>query len=269
VVKRFNTEELDFNLLSKGKLSINTEAIPLTKDFSYDFSVTETPLFTDNLFLDMSLTNSLSLHLFNNELEVDYSDKSYASNKGINYLYYRNYLNVLNSYSSKSLPMSYTQVLNMYRSNVEESQLNSNNFNSDNNLSIEGYSPVDNLDGRLYNTMKLRKPSKVFIAGFNAFQKVFRPRFDESRSHARVSDLSNTQLKYIFLGEKRIKYEGMLGKNMSSYYDSIAYKNSIANVSNFTSSLLNSTNIYFSNIPFIMSRVSDPIKYIWFGHQSR
>ena len=248
---------------------MDSSATPFMRDLNYDFSGTEVPPFTDNLFLDMSLTDVLSLNLFNTELEVDYSDKSYLSNKGINYLYYKNYLNTLNSYSSKSLPLSYTQILNMYRSNVEESQLNLTNSNPDSSLAVEGYNPVDNLDSRLYNTMKLRKPSKVFIAGFNAFQKVFRPRFDESRSHARVSDLSNTQLKYLFLGEKRIKYEGMLGKNMSSYYDSVPYKNSIANVSNFSSSLLNSTNIYFSNIPFIMSRVSDPIKYIWFGHQSR
>lgn len=261
LLKKLKAEEMKFNKLPKSKLYLDSDSVPLTLDVDYNFSNMYTPVFNDSLYIDISLTDILSLNMFNSEVEVDSNERSYASNKGINYLFYKNYLHTLNLDTSKSLPLAYSQVLNMYRSGFDESQFSSELFNTKDAWLGEGYSPMDNMDNRLYNTLKLRKPSRSFIQSFAAFQKVYRSRFDQSASHANISDLSNTPLKYLFLSEKRIKYESMLGKNTISYYDSVPYKNSTSNVPNFTSPLLNSTNTYFASIPFLLSRVSDSVKY--------
>jgi len=157
----------------------------------------------------------------------------------------------------------------MYRSNFDESWFSSEVSNKGDKLVVESYNPLDNLDNRLYNTLKLRKPTRELIKSFKAFQKVYRARYDQNFSHSSVYDLSNTQLKYLFFSEKRIKYENMLGKNISSYYDSVPYKNSISTVSNLVSPLFNSTNTYFTSIPFLLSELSDSMKNIWFGYHSR
>ena len=121
LLKKLEKEEMKFNKILTSKISLDTALTPLTLDTNYDFSSTYTPVFNDNLYLDVSLTDILSLNMFNSEVELDSSDRSYLSNKGINYLYYRNYLHTLNLNTFKSLPTSYSQVLNTYRSNFEES----------------------------------------------------------------------------------------------------------------------------------------------------
>jgi len=261
LIKKLEEEEMKFHQVSTSKLYLDSALIPLTLDVNYDFSSVYTPVFNDNLYIDMTLTDILSLNMFNSEIEIDSSDRSYISNKGINYLYYKNYLHTLNLNTSKSLPLAYSQVLNMYRSSPEESWFSSESNSDGNKWVSDSYSPIDNLDNRLYNTLKLRKPSRSFIKSFAAFQKVYRPRFDQNISHSSISDLSNTPLKYLFLSEKRINYEKMLGKNRISYYDSVPFKNSSSTISNFTSSLLNSTNTYFTSIPFLLAQISDSVKY--------
>jgi hypothetical protein len=123
---------------------------------------------------------------------------------------------------------------------------------------------VYNNDLRSSNSLKLRSTAKNSIVTFNALQKVFRPRYDEGRSNTRIQDISNSYSKYPFINEDRASYESLIGKNKESFFFTSNYKNTLdSNYSDFYSNV-NGLNIYFSNIPFLLSKGSDPSRYLWF-----
>jgi hypothetical protein len=53
---------------------------------------------------------------------------------------------------------------------------------------------------------------------YSAIQKVFRSRYDEGRSNARLQDLSNSYESHPFLTSSRAPYESLLGKNTESFF---------------------------------------------------
>lgn len=65
--------------------------------------------------------------------------------------------------------------------------------------------------------MKLRSSSRSAIVTYNAIQKVFKSRFDEGRSNARLQDFSNSYVTHPFITEKKSPYENMLAKNVDSF----------------------------------------------------
>jgi hypothetical protein len=75
--------------------------------------------------------------------------------------------------------------------------------------------------------MKLRSSARSAIVTYNAIQKVFKSRFDEGRSHARLQDFSNSYTSHPFITEKKSPYEGMLAKNVDSFFNINMYKSSI------------------------------------------
>jgi hypothetical protein len=203
-----------------------------------------------------------NFNLYDNELEVDTLDGSYNSVKATNYIYNMNYMNTLNTNSLNVQPLSYTQVLNPFRAGFEEQTVS-----LDSDALVEGSDSVLNSESndlRVSNPLKLRSTTKNAIVTFNALQKVFRPRFDEGRSNVHFSDLSNTFVKYPFLSESRTPYEKLLGKNKESFFYGANYNNYLSNNFNNLSPLFNSLNIYFANIPFLLSTQSDASRYMWF-----
>jgi len=89
---------------------------------------------------------------------------------------------------------------------------------------------------RLSNPLKLRSTARSSIVTYNAIQKVFKSRFDEGRSHARLQDFSNSYITHPFVTEAKTPYESLLGKN----------KNSFFNVSNYKQSFIENFNLNFS-----------------------
>jgi hypothetical protein len=67
---------------------------------------------------------------------------------------------------------------------------------------------------------------------YSAIQKVFRSRYDEGRSNARLQDLSNSYESHPFLTSPRVPYESLLGKNTESFFS----------VNNFTKSYFDNFN---------------------------
>jgi hypothetical protein len=120
------------------------------------------------------------------------------------------------------------------------------------------------MDLRTSNPLKLRSTTKNSIVTYNAIQKVFKPRFDEGRSNARLNDLTNSFNKHMFLTDARPKFENFLGKNKESFFAPLFYNTNFK--SNFSSlnTIVNSINIYFLNIPFLLSYKSDSSRYLWF-----
>jgi hypothetical protein len=110
--------------------------------------------------------------------------------------------------------------------------------------------------------MKLRSSTRSAIVTYNAIQKVFKSRFDEGRSNARLQDFSNSYVSHPFLTEKKSPYESLLAKNKESFFNVNSYKQSIQD--NFNENMLvwNSFNTYFADVPFLLSMKSDASRYL-------
>jgi hypothetical protein len=97
---------------------------------------------------------------------------------------------------------------------------------------------------------------------YSAIQKVFRSRFDEGRSNARLEDFSSSYVKHPYLTDSRVSYESLLGKNKESFLKPNFYnQTNKPNYSNL-SPLFYSNNIYFMDLPFLVSMKSDPSRYL-------
>jgi hypothetical protein len=200
--------------------------------------------------------------MFDNEVELDDNVELYFNSKVLNYLFYKNYLHVLTTYSYYSLPLSYTQVMNMFTPNFDESANSADRFDSDSLLNSDSVDLNKDFELRYYNSLKLREPSKNSIKLLFAFKKVFNIRFTENRSNTTNSDLTINSSHYPLISGQTTDYGNLLGKNKENYFDSIFYKNLITHMSPLYGSLFSSSNIYYTNIPFIIGMRSDPIKYI-------
>jgi len=97
---------------------------------------------------------------------------------------------------------------------------------------------------------------------YNAIQKVFRTRFDEGRSNAKLVDLSNSYSKQPFVSSSRISYEKLLGKNKENFLKVNFYKNNFQTYFNNLYSSSSSLNFYFFDFPFLLALKSDASRYL-------
>jgi hypothetical protein len=208
---------------------------------------------------------------FPNELVIDGLDEAYESSKYVNYLYYLNFKNLLNNSTNSIQPLSYTTVFDSFRADYEDPFLyaddsvdNHDSLNLTNNNEVD---PNNNL--KLSNPFKVRSTVKNAMVTYNAIQKVFRSRFDEGRSNARLEDFANSFVKHPYITDSRINYESLLGKNKESFLKTNLYSQSQKLNYSYLSSIFFTNNIYFMDLPFLVSMKSDPSRYLWFDWQSR
>jgi len=100
------------------------------------------------------------------------------------------------------------------------------------------------------------------IVTYNAIQKVFRARFDEGRSNAKIFDFANFYNKQPYLSAARVPYETLLGKNKESFFNVNLYKNNFQPILNTFYSLQTSLNFYFYDFPFLLALKSDASRYL-------
>jgi hypothetical protein len=141
-----------------------------------------------------------------------------------------------------------------------ESMLSTDNNNFLSNLNDLNTLNTYNL--RIVNPLKLRSTAKNSIVTYSAIQKVFKSRFDEGRSNVRLGDVSNSFVNFPFISESKSKYETFLGKNKDSFYNVTNYNTYIKPNYSHILPLMNSMNIYFSDIPFLISTQSDSSRYL-------
>ena len=192
------------------------------------------------IFSEDSLPNSLLLGLkdfsnFPNEVSVDSLEDSYESFKYINHIHYLNYKTLLNSRSSYMQPISYTHVLDSFRPDYEDNTWFTDNTGGDSTGYDNTLDVTTSGDLRVSNPMKLRSSARSAIVTYNAIQKVFKSRFDEGRSNARLQDFSNSYVSHPFLTEKKTPYESLLSKNKDSFFNVNSYKQYLTD--NFTDNL--------------------------------
>ena len=261
-----NKQEIIFN---KGSRNKKFRSDVLSKPFinsKYNVFTNSISLFNDDC---LSLVNNISkknFKSFSSEMSIDSLDDSYENIKYISHLISnnQNFANLINQ--NFLSPVSYTQVLNAFRGNYEEFCWN-NDFYLNNDFNVSNLSSSNT--SRNVNPLKLRLTARNSIVTYNAIQKVFKSRFDEGRSNARLFDLSNSFVSHPFLTQSKTSYESLLGKNKESFFALNAYS-SFAN-SNFNNlySITNSLNIPFFDIPFLISLKSDASRYLWFDWQAK
>ena len=261
-----NKQEIIFN---KGSRNKKFRSDVLSKPFinsKYNVFTNAISLFNDDC---LSLVNNISkknFKSFSSEMSIDSLDDSYENIKYISHLISnnQNFANLINQ--NFLSPVSYTQVLNAFRGNYEEFCWN-NDFYLNNDFNVSNLSSSNT--SRNVNPLKLRLTARNSIVTYNAIQKVFKSRFDEGRSNARLFDLSNSFVSHPFLTQSKTSYESLLGKNKESFFALNAYS-SFAN-SNFNNlySITNSLNIPFFDIPFLISLKSDASRYLWFDWQAK
>ena len=271
----FKKQELLFNTNLRFVKDTKVKSGLVSKSFVNDLNtnsqnLTSLPVFSEEPIVNTSSTLYKDFSLFANELSVDSSEEGYESAKYINYLYYLNYKNIVSGLSNGVQPISYTTVFDSFRADYQDPYLYTDDMV---NLSSELYSSESLVDTnnnlKLSNPFKLRSTVKNAIVTYNAIQKVFRSRFDEGRSNARLEDFSNSFVKHPYITDSRVNYESLLGKNKESFLKVNFYNQTgKLNFSNI-SSLFYSNNIYFMDLPFMVSMKSDPSRYLWFDWQSR
>ena len=110
--------------------------------------------------------------------------------------------------------------------------------------------------------MRLRYTARNAIISHNAMQKVFKSRLDEGRSHARLSDFSNSHSPHNFITAPKSNYEGSLSKNKNSFFKISLYTPTNNLNFNYMTNVYNSLNSTLLDIPFLISAKSDPSRYL-------
>ena len=152
-------------------------------------------------------------------------DDSYENSKNLNYLQSTFLKNNLAINSNSVSAISYTQVMDNFRADYEENIWSNDSLTSVENLNYEDSTDYTSKNEmRSTNPMKLRSTTKNSTVTYNAMQKVFRSRYDEGRSNARLQDLSNSYVAHPFITAPKSPYESLLGKNKESFFNVNNYK---------------------------------------------
>ena len=114
---------------------------------------------------------------------------------------------------------------------------------------------------RLSSLISLRPAVRNSVVNSNAFQKVFKPRLDESRALVNSSSFADLALRQPFLSDKAIPYFQLLGKNRTSFFTTPLYLSQRHSTLNVLQSLLTSTTSSFYDFPFLLAKTSDTMRF--------
>lgn len=222
-------------------------------------------------FKDFSFYSYNTSYLNAEDSYESYKNLSFFVNK-INDVFFLNY----NFFFT---PTFFSSVLDSFRSDFDEfSWINDNtydfstsidflnledllkNFNNENFLNINLFENND----RSADLINLRNTAKNSIVTYAAIQKVFKTRFDENRSHARLLDFSNSFIKQPFVNASKTPYENILGKTKNTFFNNLVFKSFFKKNINNLYQIDSTLNFYFFDFPFLMALKSDPSRYLWF-----
>lgn len=284
---RFGTNAKSKNLANIGKFYTNSIQLDdyflpvnlLAKKDLSEFSVVSESTTFDDSYLDQK-----------NLLNLFYAKKSLALGLGTLYNNPQSSHSVLNNFRADFEDFSHFQ--NTSKNNLAKlPQLKSlSETNLDNPIkvkyltksfnqysSLSNAQPVTsteavNLDvnpsqtnwARFSNPLALRRSAKGSIVTYQAFQKVFKLRYDEGRAHVRLTDFANSRSTQPYTTEQRIKYERMIGKTKIKHYNTNYNVSRLLPVFNPLAGLNNSLNYYFYEFPFLDGVTNDPTRHVWF-----
>jgi hypothetical protein len=276
------------NFYNKFNRDHNFKDKILTKPFFKDTSSTGNfyvnSLYLDDFILPVNLVNTKNFSTLPLFSVLNEMDESYENLKYLTYFYNFNNKNSLNLNSNYFQPYSYLFVFDSFRSDysgfswyTDEANFSNSFFNfsifseyfkNPNFSDFFSFSNDNNLTNskliRFNNSINLRNTVKNSIVTYNAIQKVFKTRFDENRSNAKLSDFANLYGKQPFVSAPRIQYERLLGKTKDNFFKVNFYKNSFQKYFNNFYDSSSSLNFYFYDFPFLLAMKSDSSRYLWF-----
>jgi hypothetical protein len=220
------------------------------------------PVYFDSYLPNPSFVNLNDFALFNTEGTFDFLEDSYESLKNVSFVYFYNSSNFLNfSSSSFSLPFSYMTVLDSFRQSFNDNNILSPILNypyHSNNLCFTPNFKYLNFT----NNVKLSSTAKNSTVTFNAVQKVYKSRFDDSRSNVNFSFFHNSSLPFPFLVDSKTNYSSILNKNKETFFTTNFYKPSFIAKHSFFQELYSLNNFIFLDLPFLLSLKSDASRYL-------
>jgi heme/copper-type cytochrome/quinol oxidase subunit 2 len=104
---------------------------------------------------------------------------------------------------------------------------------------------------------------------FNSIQKVFRVKLDEMRSHARLSEYSQTGNQAMFVATARPAVKSWGGKNALDFVAAQTFKSTIQWPKNNLFMLATANNTSMFDFPFTTGVVNDATRYIWTDWSSK
>lgn len=270
----FGTESTDITFASKPLKDLTLLGSVYANSVQMeDYPTTPTLLTTQNFAL-------LPAYGETNEFE-----DSFRGFKGLVGLVDKSSNLLVGSTTSQLAPRSYLSVFNNFRSDLDDFAWNRLLMEQSASLSPLGLPLSDDLnfaslgefsdltvfndasnagsDLRLSNPATLRSSVRNSIVNYNAFQKVFKPRLDESRAHVNSASFADSGLKQPFLSDSKVPYLQLLGKNRDSFYETPLYSTSTHSNFNLSSSLSEALNTPMYDFPFLLARTSDTMRFTW------
>lgn len=123
--------------------------------------------------------------------------------------------------------------------------------------------PTDLLSNvELSDLLPLRPAAKNIIVSANALIKVFKSRYDDNRSLARLEDFAELDSKQILISGPRASYEKFLSKNNTSMIAIKFFTSRLLEVDSLSSHLLYLHNFPFFDLPFLDARKSEASRYL-------
>jgi hypothetical protein len=218
--------------MSRKKSSFVTK--PFFKNMLISNNLYSNSVLNEDFLRNPSFLKGFEFQLLPQESVIDSFDDSFDGFK--NLLTLNNYANVSLDISNTSpvLNLTYNQVMDYFRGDFDDSGLNSD---SSQLSDLTDLNLLEDLSVRVFNPVKLRSTTRNSAVTFSSIQKVFKSRFDEGRSNARLQDVSNSYVTYPFLTEPRSSYESFLSKNNEGFFNVNFYDYKLRNIDNSLFSL--------------------------------
>jgi heme/copper-type cytochrome/quinol oxidase subunit 2 len=269
----FSKQEEFFNHSNRSAkvrvLRKNSLLAPLSRDIALETNTASPSVFSNELVNNVTLMRSADLINFSDSFSLDNLEEPYDSVKNLKHLVSSNSKNLRLTVSKAVRPLSYTSLLDPFRADFEEVSWGNEFVDSFSKKHYTSPEALLSTGSRFTNEMHLRGTTKNAIVTYNAIQKVFKSRFDESRSNAKLTDFSSSSVKHPMITDTRTPYESLLGKNKESFFSPVFFSRSMDEaISSSTSSAFAKT-AYFAQLPFLISGKSDAARYLWFDWQSK
>ena len=241
---------------------------PLSKDLSLLGDAYATSVQMDDYISNPSQQSLIDYSLVPSVADLNDLDFSASEVKSLERLADDNSGAVVSVFDFNLLPRSYVSVFNNFRSDFDSFSFQSENRVSP-NLSatdlemnpVYADGSVVGSQARLSNPATLRSSVRNSIVNYNAFQKVFKPRFDELRSHTQTVSFGAMSEKQPFLTDSKVPYLNLLGKNRDSFFTTPVYTKTLGANLNPYSGLIDSLNAPMYDFPFLVAKTSDTTRF--------
>lgn len=243
---------------------------PISKDLSLLGDAYSTSVQMDDYVTNPAYQALFDYSLIPSAADLSDIDSSATDVKSLERLVEDNSGAVVSVFDLNLLPRSYISVFNYFRSDFDSFSFQSDRRVSPNLVFDDSNMDHATVDGssigaqtRLSNPATLRSSVRNSIVNYNAFQKVFKPRFDELRSHTQTVSFAEMSEKQPFLTDSKVPYLNLLGKNRDSFFSTPIYTKSLGSNLNPYSGLIDSLNAPTYDFPFLIAKTSDTTRFTW------